>query len=230
MSEGATRDTPLPQAVTLVLAGLLAAGLAFAMLDLPSPSTRLAQAVEANLDRSGVRHPVTSVLLNFRGYDTLLEIAVLLVATLGVLALNLVATDADPVSDERASPVLATLVDVVVPLMIVLAGYLLWAGSHRPGGAFQAGAILAGAGVLLRLAGRWQPPPMPSAFARAGLSIGFGVFLAVALGTFLAGGSLLEYPPVWAGNLILLIEASLTVSIGLMLLGLFGGAPAPGRP
>ena len=45
----------------------------------------LPEAVAAHMAESGVEHPVTAVLLNFRGYDTLLEVAVLLLALLGVL-------------------------------------------------------------------------------------------------------------------------------------------------
>ncbi len=41
------------------------------------------------MDRSGVTHPVTAVLLNFRGYDTLLEVAVLLIALVGTWSLRL---------------------------------------------------------------------------------------------------------------------------------------------
>jgi hypothetical protein len=37
----------------------------------------------------------------------------------------------------------------------------------------------------------------------------------------LAEGSLLRYPPEWAGALILLIESALTLSLGLILAGLF---------
>ena len=37
----------------------------------------------------------------------------------------------------------------------------------------------------------------------------------------LARGALLEYPPAHAGALILLIEAGLTLSLGLILAGLF---------
>ena len=40
------------------------------------------------METSGVRNPVTAVLLNFRGYDTLLEMGVLLVALLGVWSLG----------------------------------------------------------------------------------------------------------------------------------------------
>jgi multisubunit Na+/H+ antiporter MnhB subunit len=48
----------------------------------------LARAVATHLELSGVSNPVTAVLLNFRGYDTLLELAVLLAAVLGILALG----------------------------------------------------------------------------------------------------------------------------------------------
>ncbi|MDP1965144.1 MnhB domain-containing protein [Rhodoferax sp.] len=215
--------------VTLVAVTLLGAALAVVMFDLPSPTTRLAQSVQQHLADSGVRHPVTAVLLNFRAYDTLLEIAVLLLAVFGVLALRARADhDAGPPAT-GPTPVLAALVHLLVPVMVVLAGYLLWAGAHRPGGAFQAGAVLAAAGVLLRLTSLWTLALPPSALTRIGLLLGLVVFLGVALGASLAGGVLLELPRAWAGELILLIEATLSVSIGLMLLGLFSAAPAPGR-
>ena len=106
------------------------------------------------------------------------------------------------------------------PLMIVVAVYLLWAGAFRPGGAFQAGAVLAAAGVLLHLAGLlpgWQTPRLR---LRLGLAGGFALFLAVA-GGLLAQGALLQYPPALAGGLILLIESGLTLSLALTLAGLF---------
>ena len=51
-------------------------------------SESLAQSVSTNLANSGVSNPVTAVLLNFRAYDTLLELAVLLTAVLGIFALG----------------------------------------------------------------------------------------------------------------------------------------------
>ena len=39
--------------------------------------------IDAAMAQSGVDHPVTAVLLNFRAWDTLLELAVLLLALLG---------------------------------------------------------------------------------------------------------------------------------------------------
>lgn len=161
--------TPLARGLTRVLVLFFCAGLGLAlgaaMLQLPTPAGQLAVHVAAKLEASGVRHPVTAVLLNFRGYDTLLEIAVLLLALLGVLA----ASDSERSTGLRLSaaplPLLQAMVRVLAPLMVLMAGYLLWAGAHRPGGAFQAGAVLAAAVVLLYLAGLipawaapWQPP------------------------------------------------------------------------
>jgi hypothetical protein len=55
---------------------------------------------------------------------------------------------------------------------------------------------------------------------RAGLVLGFCMFLAVAAAA-LAEGALLQYPPALAGALILLVEAGLTLSIGLVLASLY---------
>lgn len=205
--------------LAVLLAGTaLAAGLLLAVLDAPLPALRLPAMVEANMAQSGVTHPVTAVLLNFRGYDTLLEVAVLLLPLLGMLAL----APPRPTSADRTpvDPVFATLARLLTPLMILVAGYLLWAGAHQPGGAFQAAAVLAAAGVLLHLAGLLPAWASPGWVLRLSLAGAFLVFLAVAA-ALLAQGSLLQFPPAWAGALILLIEAGLTLSLSLVLAGLF---------
>jgi multisubunit Na+/H+ antiporter MnhB subunit len=157
------------------------------------------------------------VLLNFRGYDTLLEIGVLLVALIAVIG----------VSHERGArahrpglPLLQTLARLLAPLMVLMAGYLLWAGAHRPGGAFQAGAVLAAAGVLLHLARMLPAWKAPGPLLRVGLAAGFLIFLGVSA-ALLANGALLKYPPASAKMLILLVESGLAFSLGLVLTGLF---------
>ncbi|PIY27621.1 MAG: sodium:proton antiporter [Comamonadaceae bacterium CG_4_9_14_3_um_filter_60_33] len=187
------------------------------MLEPPAAGVDLRAAVSANLAVSGVAHPVTAVLLNFRGYDTLLEIAVLLLALIVILASGLEALSSRP---RAVDPVLQTLAQLAAPSMIVVAVYLLWAGAFRPGGAFQAGAVLAAAGVLLHLTGLlpgWQAPTLK---LRLGLTAGLLIFLAIAAAV-LSQGALMQYPPRQAGMLILLIEAGFTVSLGLILAGLF---------
>ena len=64
--------------VVIAVAAAFAMVLGGAMLDLPLSAINLRIPVAANMGESGVSHPVTAVLLNYRGYDTLLEIAVLL--------------------------------------------------------------------------------------------------------------------------------------------------------
>jgi multisubunit Na+/H+ antiporter MnhB subunit len=201
----------------IALALAFVAVLIGAMLELGSAAVDLRGQVAAHLGDSGVSHPVTAVLLNYRGYDTLLEIAVLLLALLAILA---VVGDTTTSPLRAAHPVLQTLARLAVPLMIVVAVYLLWAGAFRPGGAFQAGAVLAAAGVLLHLVGLAPGWNRPRLRLRVGLAAGFVVFLAVAA-ALLTQGALLQYPPNMADALILLIESALTVSLGLILAGLF---------
>ena len=75
----------LPLTVTALL--LLASLLVFALVDLEPAPVRLPLLVGEHLDASGVRHPVTAVLLNFRGYDTLGETTVVFTAGAGIIAL-----------------------------------------------------------------------------------------------------------------------------------------------
>jgi len=201
----------------IALALAFVAVLIGAMLELGPAAVDLRGPVTAHLADSGVSHPVTAVLLNYRGYDTLLEIAVLLLALLAILA---GVGDARVSPPRAAHPVLQTMARLAVPLTIVFAVYLLWAGAFRPGGAFQAGAMLAAAGVLLHLVGLAPGWNRPGLGLRIGLSAGFMVFLAVAV-ALLTQGALLKYPPELAGGLILLIESGLTISLALILAGLF---------
>lgn len=204
-------------ALVILALGLFAAALIAAVFRLPPPAVRLPAEVMAQMHASGVEHPVTAVLLNFRGYDTLLEIAVLLLALAGMLAAGVVQDRPDRATGEAVAQALARH---AAPLMVLAAAYLLWAGAHRPGGAFQAGAVLAAAAVLLHLAGLLPGWSSPQRLLRAGLGGGFLVFLSLAAG-LAAQGALLQYPVQYAGALILLIESGLTVSIGLILAGLF---------
>lgn len=207
----------LTQGVVWGLAVAFAAALINALLELPVAAIHLPGVVAQHLAQSGVEHPVTAVLLNFRGWDTLLEVAVLLLALLTLLTLGGAHT---PVAAVEAEPLLQGLARKALPLIVLMAGYLLWAGAHRPGGAFQAGAVLAAGAVLLQLAGLLPAWAAPGRLLRLGLILGFLVFLAVAA-VLLAQGALLRYPPAYAGGLIFLIEASLALSLGLILAGLF---------
>ena len=175
-------------------------------------SVQLANAVQMNLEKSGVSNPVTAVLLNFRAYDTLLELAVVLVAVLGVLVLG-----QERPRYRQAGPVFCGLIQWLVPLLIVTSGYLLWVGAHAPGGAFQAGATLAAAAVMLRLGGYDRAGVRELVQSRWLLVAGVGVFLLIGLIPVGSGFYFLQYPLAWSGQLILVIETAATFSIATAL-------------
>jgi multisubunit Na+/H+ antiporter MnhB subunit len=185
------------------------------------PVERLAQLANSMLEHSGVSNPVTAVLLNYRGYDTLLELVVVLTAVLGVLVVG-----RERSGYRQAGPVFCGLVHWLVPLLIVTAGYLLWVGAHAPGGAFQAGATLAAAGIVLRLAGNDAAGLPDGMLLRYLLVAGIGLFLLIGLGMTVNGGQFLQYPEAWSGSLILLIESAATASIAAALVLAYRG----GRP
>ena len=213
----------IPLRVAAVIGGCAALGIALARVvaELPPASSDLAARVASNIGQSGVTHPVTAVLLNFRAYDTLLEVAVLLVAALAARALP--PEPAEPPGQPGARDVvLDALARVALPLAVLVAAHLLLVGASRSGGAFHAAAVLTGAGVLLRLA--HVIPPAAVIAGRGTFAVlvaGLGVFLAVGVGAAALTGAFLGYPQPWAGTLILLIETALALSIAFALWALF---------
>lgn len=207
-------------AICLTLGGVIGTGVwAF-----PDASERLKPLVFDAIVHTGVQNPVTGVLLDFRGYDTMLEMGVLMLVLFSVWALR-----TGPGNTQNApsfgGPVLQGLARILTPLMLVIGAYLTWVGVKAPGGAFQGGAVMGAACILLMLSGthlpvRWRGWPL-----RLGLMLGGSIFLCVGIATLLLTGHLLGYPAGWTNASILLIEVGLTVSIALILASLFVGRP-----
>ncbi len=208
---------------TLIMAGAVI----WALWTTISPTgASLRVAVEDELTRSGVKNPVTTVLLNFRGYDTLLEVAVLLLAVLGTWPLP--SLPPLPLLREAVrGSILRELVRLLTPVVIMVSGYLLWVGADAPGGAFQGGAVLAGGWVLLLLSGRLESTWLSERTLRVIIVFGFAVFLLVAGGVMISEEHLLHYPRAWAKDLLLAIETALLFSIAAILVALFTGRPVP---
>jgi multisubunit Na+/H+ antiporter MnhB subunit len=218
--DGLDSQTVKMMATISVLA--LTSVLGWTVWTLPPFSDRMQRLVASNMAVSGVENPVTAVLLNFRGYDTLLEIGVLMLAALSVLS---VVPSPAIFSQSPPSPILILLLRLLLPFIIIVGGYILWIGKYAPGGAFQAGAILAAGGILLSTAAvpfnRLASKAMPFAMA-----IGLLTFIVVALATMMVRGNFLQYPVAQAGILILVVEAAATISIAIILTLLFiGGNP-----
>lgn len=217
-------------AISLGLGAALVSGVA-ALVSPGSTIANLSARVDENSAAAGVEQPVTAVLLNFRSYDTLLEIGVLLLALAAVWSLGLSRVPSSQLVSGAGSAVLHSFLRVLLPVAFVVGGYLLWAGTSYPGGAFQGGAALAAVGALLALSGRLAAVRHGSrrrvAMLRlglfAGVVVGFVVFTGVGLFAMFAG-DFLEYRGETAYGLILLIETALTVSIAVTLAALFAMA------
>ena len=215
----------LPIALVLALIGLVLVWVLWGTLN-GQGAARLAELALGRVPESGVSNPVTAVLLNFRAYDTLLELAVLLAAILGIWS-----TGPAVSGFLTAGPALQALTALVVPLLVLSAGYLLWVGGYAPGGAFQAGALLGAAGVILRLSGRSSAglPPLP--WLRLVVVLGVLVFASIGLGLMTLGADFLTFPPTGAKWLILVIEAAATLSIGATLAAAYlSGEPLAATP
>ena len=185
----------------------------------------LSAMLDAALERSGSASPVTAVLLNFRGYDTLLEITVMVATMAGVWSLG----PCRRIHTTTPSPVLLALISVLTPLAPLVCAYLLWAGATQPGGAFQAGAVLATIAVLFLLSGRVAGKDLPEIPMRWAAVASLAMFLAVGLAVMIDGRQFLEYPPAFSQALVFLLEAAAMLSIAVILTGLFIGG-RPGEP
>lgn len=209
-----------------ILTCCLAMGwVAWAAHRLPRPG--LASQVSEELEATGVEHSITAVLLNLRAFDTLLEIAIMLTAVVLVWSLGPPLRAFAPPTSLPGLPALSHLLH---PIFLLVPAYLLWRGTHAPGGAFPAGALLGAGGVLLLLtdAHPWKQMARHPTLLHILLSAGVTIFLAVGLAGLLLTGSFLAFPPSLATALILAIEVTTALSIALMLMAfyLFG---EPGR-
>lgn len=198
-----------------------------------APADDLAPVVERLMPRIGVENPVTGVLLAFRAYDTLLESFVLLGALVAVWSLASPGAWPRPpaplrMTDRAGLSVAGSFGRLLLPIAIVMAAYLVWVGSDRPGGAFQGGTVLAGGFLLAAMGGTLEVPGSDDRALRWMLVAGPLVFLTIGLGG-VAFGRFLSYPDGTAKALIVTIEYFLALSIGVTLALLVAGPPASGE-
>jgi multisubunit Na+/H+ antiporter MnhB subunit len=227
-SKAAIPSVSFPFKITAgVLCAVVSAGLATVVF-LPDVAPTLAPVAKENLAESGLGNPVAAVLFVFRALDTLLEKVVLLLALVGVWSL---ASDSAwggvPALRVYASPsrILVFLDQILPPIGIMIGIYMFWAGANQPGGAFQGGTILAAMWLLTMMARLQDVPSISARWLRLLLVGGPMAFLAVGLAGFFVADSFLAYPPGISKPLIIVVEATLTLSIGVTLALLVAGPP-----
>jgi len=169
-------------------------------LDTPVQTHLSAHYLEFGVEEAGAENIVTDVILNYRGFDTEIEVTVIFTALAAVLALMLGASNggkasaAGPVgqagttgqqsSGSDASMVVLFVVRLLAPFTAMFAIYVILNGHLTPGGGFQGGAILGALFITLtvmlgeaRVAGafpetsrRWLQIAAPLTFALAGVA------------------------------------------------------------
>ncbi len=117
--------------------------------------------LEKGREELGVANIVTAIVVTYRGLDTLGEVSVLFLAAAGIgllLGSGKLSGKQDgvPVLESgkkrrKASEILETGSDIVVPAIAVFGVYIFVNGHLSPGGGFQGGAVIASAILLLFL-------------------------------------------------------------------------------
>ena len=103
-----------------------------------------------NLNSSdGVANAVTTVVVYFRGFDTLGEIAVLFIASLGI-GLILKSSNREDTPREDSNFMLKIGARLLSPIILIFGLYIMIYGHLSVGGGFQGGVIIA-SGILLLL-------------------------------------------------------------------------------
>ncbi|MGH9263272.1 MAG: hydrogen gas-evolving membrane-bound hydrogenase subunit E [Acidimicrobiales bacterium] len=175
------------------------------------------------------RNVVNVILVDFRGLDTLGEITVLAVASIGAVALARVGRRSEARGDQmEPQPARASIeapgvrrivfvdvsVHMVFHVVMMASVWLLFAGHNQPGGGFV-GGLLAGSAITLNyIAGGIGEVRSRSRF-RPWTVLGAGLLLAAGTATFplLGGGSVLD---VASDSVTLPLIGTMNLSSGLV--------------
>jgi multicomponent Na+:H+ antiporter subunit B len=142
-----------------------------------------------------VTNVVSSIVFDYRGFDTLGEEFILFAAVMGVVLLLREARDERerPRDEVRSDAVRAVGLALVGPA-VVLGLYVVAHGYLTPGGGFQGGVALASAVLLLYAAGRYRAyrAATPQGFVDLAEGTGAGAYVAVGIAGLASGAVYLE--------------------------------------
>jgi len=140
--------------VSILLLIIVALGISLSLAKIPfgTSKTKVGRYyIDEGIKETGAVNIVTSVVVNYRGFDTLGEVTVLFIATIGLGAV-LTASGREKIrKTEPASLVLYTGCRLLFPLILIFGTYIFIHGHLTPGGGFQGGAIIASGFLLIYL-------------------------------------------------------------------------------
>jgi multicomponent Na+:H+ antiporter subunit B len=195
--------------VSLIVTLLLGALLLMATADLPDWGDPASPAslhvsdyyIENSVEQTSVPNFVTSILADYRGYDTMFETTVIFCAGLTVLTLlrrshrqkKKVVTPRPNREDHDL--ILTSAARIIAPMMQIFALYVVAHGHHSPGGGFQGGVILGASFILLALAYDLQTilNRLRERVVLIMSGIGVAIYAGIGLGCLVLGGNFLDY-------------------------------------
>jgi multicomponent Na+:H+ antiporter subunit B len=144
--------------ISIVLLAILMTGVIFCLKEIPfgQTSSRVKKYyIDNGIKDTGATNIVTSVVVNYRGFDTLGEVTVLFLAAIGLSAVLYQAEKRQKKEGRKSSLILYTGCRFLFPLIMLFGTYIFIHGHLTPGGGFQGGAIIA-SGFLLTMLGCWK--------------------------------------------------------------------------
>jgi len=138
----------------ILLLIIVALGISLSLVKIPfgAPKTKVGRYyIEEGVEETGAANIVTSVVVSYRGFDTLGEVTVLFIAAIGLGAVLTAGVKEETRKTEPASLVLYTGCRLLFPLILIFGTYIFIHGHLTPGGGFQGGAIIASGFLLIYL-------------------------------------------------------------------------------
>jgi multicomponent Na+:H+ antiporter subunit B len=139
-------------AVLLLMVVAVGISLSLAMIPFGKSKTKVGRHyIDEGVEETGSSNIVTAVVVSYRGFDTLGEVTVLFIASVGLGAVLRAGMKEKAKNIQPASLVLYTGCRLLFPLILVFGSYIFIHGHLSPGGGFQGGAIIASGFLLMYL-------------------------------------------------------------------------------
>ena len=139
-------------AILLLIIVALGVRLSLAKIPFGTPKTKVGKYyINEGVEETGATNIVTTVVISYRGFDTLGEITVLFIAAMGLGAVLTDGLKGETRKTQPASLVLYTGCMLLFPLILVFGSYIFIYGHLTPGGGFQGGAVIASGFLLIYL-------------------------------------------------------------------------------
>ncbi|MAS95688.1 MAG: hypothetical protein CMO55_21005 [Verrucomicrobiales bacterium] len=195
---------------------------------------------------------VTSVLADYRGYDTMFETVVVFAGGMAIFAILRVlrSKEEPPKPQSRAETfvhgdhnriIVGTTCKLVIPVIQLFALYVIAHGHHSPGGGFQGGVLIGASFILLALAADLKTAlsrlnePNYIRLACIGILIyaGFGVLCQILGGNFLDYGVLqpvlfTDGPEMARSHSMLGVEIGVALTVSTIMFAIYANLASRG--